>query len=29
VLVTGQIHRATSFEQGFPIHYARDAEQWQ
>jgi 7,8-dihydropterin-6-yl-methyl-4-(beta-D-ribofuranosyl)aminobenzene 5'-phosphate synthase len=29
VLVTGQIHRATPFEQGFPIHYARVAEQWQ
>ena len=23
VLVTGQIHRSTSFEQGFPLHYAR------
>jgi 7,8-dihydropterin-6-yl-methyl-4-(beta-D-ribofuranosyl)aminobenzene 5'-phosphate synthase len=29
VLVTGQIHRATPFERGFPIHYARVAEQWQ
>lgn len=29
VLVTGQIHRSTSFEQGFPIHYARIADQWQ
>ena len=29
VLVTGQIHRATPFEQGFPIHYARIADQWQ
>lgn len=29
VLVTGQIHRSTSFEQGFPIHYARVADQWQ
>ena len=28
-LVTGQIHRATSFERGFPIHSARVAEQWQ
>ena len=28
VLVTGQIHRATPFEQGFPIHYARVADQW-
>ncbi len=29
VLVTGQIHRATPFERGFPIHYARIADQWQ
>ena len=29
VLVTGQIHRSTPFEQGFPIHYARLADQWQ
>lgn len=29
VLVTGQIHRSTPFEQGFPIHYTRMAEQWQ
>ena len=29
VLVTGQIHRSTPFEQGFPIHYARIADQWQ
>lgn len=29
VLVTGQIHRSTAFEQGFPIHYARIADQWQ
>src|SRR5580765_2586575 len=29
VLVTGQIHRATPFEQGIPIHYARIADQWQ
>jgi 7,8-dihydropterin-6-yl-methyl-4-(beta-D-ribofuranosyl)aminobenzene 5'-phosphate synthase len=28
VLVTGQIHRSTPFEQGFPIHYARMEEQW-
>ena len=28
VLVTGESHRATSFEQGFPIHYARVADQW-
>jgi 7,8-dihydropterin-6-yl-methyl-4-(beta-D-ribofuranosyl)aminobenzene 5'-phosphate synthase len=29
VLVTGQIHRSTPFEKGFPIHYARVADQWQ
>ena len=29
VLVTGQIDRTTPFEQGFPIHYARVADQWQ
>jgi 7,8-dihydropterin-6-yl-methyl-4-(beta-D-ribofuranosyl)aminobenzene 5'-phosphate synthase len=29
VLVTGQIHRSTPFEQGFPIHYARMEDQWQ
>ena len=29
VLVTGQIHRSTPFEQGFPIHYARIADHWQ
>ena len=29
VLVTGQIHRATPFERGFPIHYARIADQWE
>lgn len=28
VLVTGQIHRSTPFEQGFPFHYARMEEQW-
>jgi len=27
VLVTGQIERSTPFEQGFPIHYAREG-QW-
>jgi 7,8-dihydropterin-6-yl-methyl-4-(beta-D-ribofuranosyl)aminobenzene 5'-phosphate synthase len=27
--VTGQIHRSTPFEQGFPIHYARMEDQWQ
>jgi len=29
VLVTGQIHRSTPFERGFPVHYARIADQWQ
>lgn len=29
MLVTGQIHRSTPFEQGLPIHYARIADQWQ
>ncbi len=29
VLVTGQVHRSTAFERGFPIHYARIADQWQ
>ena len=29
VLVTGQIHRSTPFEQGFPLHYARMADEWQ
>ena len=29
VLVTGQIHRSTPFEQGFPLHYARLKDQWE
>ena len=29
VLVTGQIHRSTDFEQGFPIHYAEIDGVWQ
>ena len=29
VLVTGQIHRSTDFEQGFPIHYAEIDGTWQ
>jgi 7,8-dihydropterin-6-yl-methyl-4-(beta-D-ribofuranosyl)aminobenzene 5'-phosphate synthase len=29
VLVTGQIHRSTPFEQGFPLHYARLKDEWQ
>lgn len=29
VLVTGQIHRSTDFERGFPIHYALIDDRWQ
>ena len=29
VAVTGQIDRSTSFETGFPIHYARVEGRWQ
>jgi 7,8-dihydropterin-6-yl-methyl-4-(beta-D-ribofuranosyl)aminobenzene 5'-phosphate synthase len=29
VLVTGQIHRSTAFERGFPIHYALVDDRWQ
>lgn len=29
VLVTGQIHRTTDFEKGFPIHYAEVNGEWQ
>ncbi len=29
VLVTGQIHRTTDFEKGFPIHYAEINGSWQ
>jgi 7,8-dihydropterin-6-yl-methyl-4-(beta-D-ribofuranosyl)aminobenzene 5'-phosphate synthase len=29
VLVTGQIHRTTDFEKGFPIHYAEINGTWQ
>ncbi len=29
VLVTGQIHRTTDFEKGFPIHYADIDGKWQ
>jgi 7,8-dihydropterin-6-yl-methyl-4-(beta-D-ribofuranosyl)aminobenzene 5'-phosphate synthase len=29
VLVTGQIHRATEFEKGFPIHYSEINGTWQ
>lgn len=29
VLVTGQIHRSTDFERGFPIHWARHGRKWE
>lgn len=29
VLVTGQIHRTTDFETGFPLHYALRDDRWQ
>ena len=29
VLITGEIHRSTDFEQGFPIHYAQIDGTWQ
>ncbi|MGE0680407.1 MAG: MBL fold metallo-hydrolase [Candidatus Binatia bacterium] len=29
VLVTGQVHRTTDFETGFPLHYALLADEWQ
>lgn len=29
VLVTGQVHRTTDFETGFPLHYALRADEWQ
>lgn len=28
MLVTGQIHRSTPFERGFPVHYALLDGQW-
>lgn len=28
VLVTGQVHRTTDFETGFPLHYALHGEEW-
>ncbi|MBI3245577.1 MAG: MBL fold metallo-hydrolase [Deltaproteobacteria bacterium] len=28
VLVTGQVHRTTDFETGFPLHYARQGDEW-
>ena len=29
VMITGQIHRTTDFETGFPIHFARIGKHWQ
>ena len=29
VLVTGQVHRTTDFETGFPLHYALRGDEWQ
>jgi 7,8-dihydropterin-6-yl-methyl-4-(beta-D-ribofuranosyl)aminobenzene 5'-phosphate synthase len=29
VLVTGQVHRTTDFETGFPLHYALREDEWQ
>jgi len=29
IMVTGQVHRSTDFETGFPIHYAKVAGNWQ
>ena len=29
VLITGQIHRTTEFETGFPIHWARRGKKWE
>lgn len=29
VMITGQIHRTTDFETGFPIHFARVGGRWQ
>jgi 7,8-dihydropterin-6-yl-methyl-4-(beta-D-ribofuranosyl)aminobenzene 5'-phosphate synthase len=29
VMITGQIHRTTDFETGFPIHFARIGRKWQ
>jgi 7,8-dihydropterin-6-yl-methyl-4-(beta-D-ribofuranosyl)aminobenzene 5'-phosphate synthase len=29
VLVTGQVHRTTDFETGFPLHYAFRDDEWQ
>lgn len=29
VLVTGQVHRTTDFETGFPLHYALRKDEWQ
>lgn len=29
IMVTGQVHRSTDFETGFPIHHAKIADHWQ
>jgi 7,8-dihydropterin-6-yl-methyl-4-(beta-D-ribofuranosyl)aminobenzene 5'-phosphate synthase len=29
VLITGQIHRSTDFETGFPIHFAKRGKKWE
>ena len=29
IMVTGQVHRSTDFEKGFPVHYAKVAGKWQ
>lgn len=29
MLITGQIHRTTEFETGFPIHWARRGKKWE
>ena len=29
VMITGQIHRTTDFETGFPIHFARIGKKWE
>jgi 7,8-dihydropterin-6-yl-methyl-4-(beta-D-ribofuranosyl)aminobenzene 5'-phosphate synthase len=29
IMVTGQVHRSTDFETGFPVHYAKVAGNWQ
>lgn len=29
VLITGQIHRTTDFETGFPLHWANRGKKWE